>query len=279
LKRAGTVDDYTLVNKTQQFTIPANATFKLNHQQTGLYRVNYSKELLDRIFNELLNPGYGILQEPIDRAGLVSDIGVLAQSGEQSVLTLLKLLEYLSTERNYFVLSEISRQINSVINLYEDIPAVNDKLQLMKQRLFSPIANNLGWRTFGNEPELYNLLRVLVITEAGLSGQQTVIKSALGRYQQYMVENKTEVITPDMLGTVYRIKLKNAKTEEEENEVWDTIFNRVYHNEQLPMDQRITAFVSIGYTIKYDSVIKKTLELILDTEQVRTQDAWMVFKS
>lgn len=279
LKHYNAIENYILENKTQEFKIPANSALKLNHEQTALCRVMYSKELLEKLLEQLKLPGYGILSEPIDRAGLVSDISVLSQSGEYSTLTFLNLLEHLTSEKNLFVLSEISRRLNTVINVYGDIPSLNNKLQRLRRRIFAPIADKLGWRTYGTEPELYNLLRMLVIAEAGLSGQKSVVSSAIARYKQFMEQNRTDIITPDMLGVVYKIVLQNAKTKEEESKLWADIFNRMYNNESLPMDQRITALTAIGYTIKFDSVIQKNLDLILDLDQVRSQDAWMLFKS
>ncbi len=74
---------------------------KLNQGQTSLYRVNYSKELMTRLIDEIKKPGFGILSEATDRAGLLSDLGVLSRSGEQSTVTFLNAATAFKDEKNF----------------------------------------------------------------------------------------------------------------------------------------------------------------------------------
>jgi len=93
--------DYTLTNKSQVFTVPEDNPFKLNQGQTSLYRVNYDTVLTQRLINELRKPTYGVLEDPIDRAGMISDLGILSQSGEQSTVAFLQAADVLKNERNF----------------------------------------------------------------------------------------------------------------------------------------------------------------------------------
>lgn len=93
--------DYTLTNKSQVFAVPEDKTFKLNQGQTSLYRVNYDTVLTQRLINELKKPTFGVLQDPIDRAGMISDLGILSQSGEQSTVTFLEAANVLRNEKNF----------------------------------------------------------------------------------------------------------------------------------------------------------------------------------
>lgn len=93
--------DYTLTNKSQVFSVPKDKTFKLNQGQTSLYRVNYDTVLTQRLINELRKPTFGVLQDPIDRAGILSDLGTLSQSGEQSTVTFLAAADALRNEKNF----------------------------------------------------------------------------------------------------------------------------------------------------------------------------------
>lgn len=97
----GKVLDYTLKEKLQTFVVPDNAPLKLNQGQTSLYRVNYSKELMTRLINELKKPDNGILSEPTDRAGILSDLGILSRSGEQNTVTFLNAATEFKDEKNY----------------------------------------------------------------------------------------------------------------------------------------------------------------------------------
>lgn len=101
VKVPGKTEDYTLKEKSQIFSVPVDAPLKLNQGQTSLYRVNYSKELMTRLIHELKRPDNGILSEPTDRAGIISDLGVLSRSGEQSTVTFLDAANEFKNEKNY----------------------------------------------------------------------------------------------------------------------------------------------------------------------------------
>jgi aminopeptidase 2 len=173
-------------------------------------------------------------------------------------------------------LTELSSQLDAVVALWEEFPEIEPHLQELRRNIFGPLAKTLGWESLTNESDLYNLLRVLVISEAGLAGEADVIEEAKKRYNEFISGNYG-AISPDLRSIVYRIVLKNAADEMEEDKIWQEIFN-IYKDDSFPVDQQVTALTSLGSYIKSDAVVSKTLELILDDTQVRTQDAWMFFK-
>jgi len=177
---------------------------------------------------------------------------------------------------NHSVLTELSRQLGTVIALWEEFPKIEPHLQQLRRSVFGPTVKALGWKTYTTEPELYNLLRVLVISEAGLAGDQDVIEEAKKRYNQF-IGGDHDALSPDLRSIVYRIVLKNAADEQEEDRIWQEIFS-IYKDDAFPVDQQVTALTSLGYNVRSDRVIRKTLDLILDDKRVRTQDAWMFFK-
>lgn len=95
------MQDFTLTNKTQEFSVPKDEVFKMNQGQTSLYRVNYDDILSQRLINELRKPNFGILGDPIDRAGIISDLGALSQSGEQSTVTFLEAADAFKNEKDF----------------------------------------------------------------------------------------------------------------------------------------------------------------------------------
>ncbi|KAI8083890.1 peptidase family M1-domain-containing protein [Thamnidium elegans] len=269
--------DYTLKEKSQTFVVPDNTPLKLNQGQTSLYRVNYSKELMTRLINELKKPDNGILSEPTDRAGIISDLGILSRSGEQNTVIFLSAATEFKNEKNYFVLAELTKQLSHVISLWEGFGTIEPRINKIRRDIYAPLAKELGWESKQGEAELDKLLRVLAISEAGLSGDENVIAETKNRFEKF-INGDHSVVSPDLRYTVFKISLKQASNEEEENKVWESVF-AIYSDESFPIDQNIIALQSLGTGIKYPSVITKTLNLILDDKRVRTQDAWMFFKA
>lgn len=65
---------------------------------------------------------------------------------------------------------------------------------------------------------------------------------------------------------------------QEEDKVWEEIF-QIYNDESFTMDQRVVALQVLGSTIKTDAVIDKTMALILNEKEIRTQDASVFFRA
>lgn len=172
-------------------------------------------------------------------------------------------------------MSELSTQLVIVKALWEEFDDISDRLDGISRTIFGPLAAELGWEAKNEEPELNKLLRVLVIGEAGLSGDEQVISEAKKRYEQFS-KGDHNAISPDLRSAVYKIVLKHAKDDEES--IWNDIW-KIYSDESFPVDQRVIALTSLGTGIKSEKVISKTLDLILDEKQVRTQDAWLFFRS
>lgn len=134
----------------------------------------------------------------------------------------------------------------------------------------------MGWDVKQGEPELDKLLRVLVLNEAGLNGDESVIIEAKDRYKQF-INGKHDAVSPDLRHVVYKIILKESN-EQEEDKIWNEIFN-IYNDEGFTMDQRVVALQSLGNTIKTKAVIDKTMALVLNEQEIRTQDASVFFRS
>lgn len=174
-------------------------------------------------------------------------------------------------------MAELTNQLSHVVSLWGGFGTIEPRINKIRRDIYAPLAKELGWEYKQGEPELDKLLRVLAISEAGLSGDENVIAETKNRFEKF-VDGDHSVVSPDLRYTVFKISLKQASSEEEENKVWESIF-AIYSDESFPIDQNIIALQSLGTGIKYPSVITKTLNLILDDKQVRTQDAWMFFRA
>lgn len=173
-------------------------------------------------------------------------------------------------------MKQISDHLRTQIAIWSEYPDVEPVLQKLRSEIFSPIAEQLGWDLQKNEDADRRMLRSLAITDAALSGNEKLVKEAQAKFVQYAA-GKKQVISPDLRTSVNRIVLKYAKTEQEEMDYWEKIL-AIYKDESNTMDERINALQVLGSEIKFKPTINKMLELAMDSEQVRSQDAWMIYK-
>lgn len=92
-------DHHVLKDKSDNIAI--KDTVLLNKGRTSIYRVNYADTLMDKLVNELKKKDHGLLKDPIDRASIVSDLGVFCRSGEKTMMDFLNLLQAFKSETNY----------------------------------------------------------------------------------------------------------------------------------------------------------------------------------
>ena len=85
-------EDLTTSERTTTITIPkeSNGFFKLNANHSGIYRVAYTPERLEKL-GDIARTQPGVLSVE-DRAGLVADIGALCSSGYSKTTGLLNLI-------------------------------------------------------------------------------------------------------------------------------------------------------------------------------------------
>ncbi|KAI8976962.1 peptidase family M1-domain-containing protein [Pilobolus umbonatus] len=271
----GKLEMITIKNESQLIQVPEQVPIKLNQDQASLFRVSYSTELLNRLVLEL-GTKEGILSNTNDRIGILSDLSALTMSGDTFAIDLLNFINAFKNESNYFVLSEISTDLNRVIVPFEQYDTVLSSLQSMRDRIFTPIFTQLGWHR-DNESFFDSQLRILAILQSGKSGNPTTVSECKSRFKAF-INGDRDQIPADLRSAVYLTVLKYAHDEEEEENVWNSVF-KIYQSSDFPMDQRVSALSCLGYYIKSEKLIKKTMDLIFDTQRVKTQDSWYITKA
>ncbi len=171
----------------------------------------------------------------------------------------------------------MSSHLSNILNVWSEQPEeIRNGLKALRRSLFAPVVHKLGWEFAETDDYLTNILRVLAISNAGRSNHTETIQEAKKRFWQF-VEGNTNVLHPNLRGPVYSIVLKAAENEEEEEKVWSEIF-KIYRDEALPSDQRLTALSSLGGA-SHANLIQKYLDMCLDEKLVRGQDSIYVFRS
>ncbi|KAI9812822.1 MAG: Aminopeptidase 2 mitochondrial [Thelocarpon impressellum] len=165
----GVKEDATLSGREGNFDLPDLDFFKLNADQSGLYRTSYSPARLEKLGKAAKE---GLLTVE-DRAGLIADAGALAASGYQKTSGVLALLKGFDSEAEFVVWDEIITRIASVRNawMFEGQPLKNG-LKAFQRELVSDKAHKAGWSFEEGEGHIQQQYKALLFGSAGLAGDK-----------------------------------------------------------------------------------------------------------
>jgi aminopeptidase 2 len=185
--------------------------FKLNADQSAVYRTLYSPERLKKL-GEAAKSG---LLSVEDRAGLLGDAGALATSGYQKTSALLDLVAGFKEEESYVVWAEIASRIGSIKSTWLFAPQEErNALKQFHRELMSPLAHKLGWKFTEGDDELMQQLKSLAFSAAGLNGDPEVVEAGMAMFKKF-AEGDLDAIHPNLRGTVYGIALENGENQGE----------------------------------------------------------------
>lgn len=173
--------------------------FKLNMGETGFYRVAYAKNLLDNLKEPVMNKTLPAR----DRLGIVRDLFALAEAGDIPTTDALEFLEAYQNEDHYSVWVEIATGLGRIEQLLAHTPeTLQTNLDAFIARIFSPLAERLGWEKKNGEPHTDALLRSLAFYRAGRAGNKKIISEAQKKFRS--LESGSHV-SPDVRGAIYGI--------------------------------------------------------------------------
>ncbi len=205
--------------KTLELEIPNvtnNEWIKLNPNTVGVYRVQYSSELLNLLLPSVSDKKL----PPLDRLGLQNDLFAMVQSGRSSTVDILKLMDAFSNEDNYTVWNSINACLGKL-----DILLSHTELQSLfrayGRQLFAKTYCRLGWDPIKGESHLDTLLRSLVINRLANFEDQTVISQAKKLFEAH--SNGTYVISADLRAAVYRAVAINC-----DDKTFDALFKVIF---------------------------------------------------
>ncbi|KAK9353172.1 peptidase family M1-domain-containing protein [Lipomyces doorenjongii] len=237
--------------------------YKLNRNQTGVYRVNYPPERLAKL---------GLAKDMLsitDKVGLIADASAMALAGLGSTSGLLGLLDGLKGEESYVVWSEIVARLSSLRSaMFEQPEEVKSGLAAFTRSLVSPTVKKLGWEFKDGEDYLTVQLRSLLIGSAGTAGDEEVIAEARAQFAKYIAGDKT-AIHPNLRRAVFSIVLAQEEGSDQEAAVaYEAVLKEVL--QPTSVDGKEIALAALGKS-KRPELIKRTLSLIL-SGKVAVQD-------
>lgn len=235
--------------------VSTDKLIKLNPEQTGFYRVDYSKEYLAAIQMELNSSKFATT----DRMGLIADVVEAVKAGQTEIEGLIDLLSNCAEQSHPAVWDMIAGGLSDMWRvLYSD--ESKPLLTNWGRTVVDKQLNRLGWDGDENESHFDTLLRPMILSLAGRYEHEEVIAEAKARFAGW---RKGQKLNPNIAGLVYTIAAQNGGADE-----FEYLVSR-HGKEKLAEEQRRLAAAITSF--KQPELTQKGMNLIR-SKQVRIQD-------
>ena len=177
---------------------PADDWYKVNADQTGFYRVNYSAEDWQR-----LAPAISSQQIPAtDRLGVQNDAYALSRAGLLPITQFLELAGSYAGETDASVWGDLASNLRDIEQLIAGEP-VHPAYQRFGRELFGPAARRAGWTPRQDNGHLDSLLRSTVLGQSGAYNDPETLAQASELFQRYLSD--PEAVHPDLRGVAFSL--------------------------------------------------------------------------
>ena len=230
--------------------------FKVNTDQTGFYRVNYSNDDWQRLV-----PAVSSLElSATDRLGVQNDAYALSKAGLLPISQFLELARAYVNETDASVWGDLASNLRDIEQLIAGEP-VHPAYQEFARGLFGPAARRAGWEPRPGDGHLDALLRTTVLGQAGSYEDREVLQEATGQFQQYLYDHDS--VHPDLRGVVCSLAAQ-AGDRSIYDRLWELEEQTSLQEEKIRLLLALTRFQDTG-------LLNETLERALSS-RVRSQD-------
>ncbi len=234
--------------------------FKVNPDQTGFYRVNYTdtdRERLATVVADRTLPA-------TDRLGIQNDAYALSRAGLLSVTRFLSLAESYQDETDASVWSDLATNLREIESLTAEEPYL-DAFHAFGRRLFGPAAQRSGWEAKPGEGHLDSLLRSTVLSQAGVYGDPEVVGQAQALFEGYQTDPSN--VRPDLRGVVFSLVAQEGDRATYDR-IWELERAAELHEEKIRLLMSLARF-------QQGDLLRETLDRSL-SDDVRLQDTIFV---
>ncbi len=154
----GETGSYMFDTQQMQFGLPELDWCKLNADETGFFRVAYSRDMLSKLSVPISEK---LLSES-DRYGIIRDIVALTETGEYTLADTLSFVECFKAEQSYSIWSEIVVLFGKVHMLVKGTLQEESYKKYVCDFMI-PVFDYVGFTKDNNEDESKTLLRSLVL--------------------------------------------------------------------------------------------------------------------
>ena len=230
---------------------------KINHDQSGFYRVQYSPDEIER----LKAPIAALTLPPRDRLGLQSDAYALAKAGRIPGTDYLNLVEAYSNEDDASVVGDLAAALNALDNLLgaEDF---HPAYQAFGRRVFKPIGDRIGWDARANEGHRDALLRSTALAQLGHFEDEDTLSEARRRFDAYVED-------PSNLPADLRSAAFSMAAQRGDGSLYDAMWEL---EKGASLQEEKMRFLGALSGFPDPALIQQTLDRSLDDEHVRSQD-------
>jgi puromycin-sensitive aminopeptidase len=228
---------------------------KVNLGEAGFFRTAYSKELLEKLRIPVIKKSLSAR----DRLGIIRDLFALAEAGTIPTTDALEFLSAYKDEDNYVVWVEIATGLTRIEALMAKA-GIENEFNSFVISLFAPIYKKLGWIAKNGESHTNSLLRPLIISRLGESGEASVVTEA-----RKIFAKSNAHVAPDIRSAVYKTiassgsineynKLVERYKKEKLHEEKNRIGNALGYFKQPKILKDACAFAMSAHVRQQDSV-------------------------
>lgn len=193
-----------LTDREMTVPVPADGFFKLNANQSNIYRTLYSPAQLKSL-GDAIQGGH----LPVDdRTGIIADTAALSASGYLKTSAFLDLVSNLKSESEYVVWKEMTRRLDIIQHAWEfEDEKVKEGLLAFYLNLVRDKAHELGWDITSEDGHIMQQFKHLLFHDAAMCGDEQAVAAAKDMFDRCMAGDRS-AIHPTMRTSVFRIAVK-----------------------------------------------------------------------
>jgi len=243
-----------------------NDWIKLNKNTVGMFRTNYSPEMLAKLVPLIEEQSI----HPTDRLGMQSDVFALNMAGLMPASEVLKFVQaFAKAETNSTVWCDLISNLLGMSHLLLNTD-FHPEMQAFIRQLLKPISQKLTFSPIEGESDLTRMCRSTIFRTLGTNGDKDVIEEAKKKFALHVAG--TEFIPADLRAAVYATVLYD---ESDDGKVVDQLI--ALHDKSDLQEEKVRIIVSMG-AARTEKLINKVLDFAV-SKSVRAQDTVSVFCS
>ena len=207
---------------------------KVNPEQTGFYRVNYTAEGWERLRGPISN----LELPPSDRLGIQNDAYALSRAGMLAATHFLRLAEAYAAETDASVWADLAANLSGVDMLLAGEP-FHARFQALARSVFQTIGRTVGWDAGPNEGHPEALRRSTVLDQLGRYEDGPTLAEAERRFERYVEDPST--IDPDIRRVVFALAAQGGETSAYDT-MWELALEIPLQEEKMRLLAGLTQF-------------------------------------